>query len=177
MNKDKYQRKINDIITKCPIEAGTEILVYNFLDELIDEKQYSLVDINRIWKNQDSRLITDAGIPDIAILSNDFLYKDEERGSVYGFVEVKAPGVSLRETDQFIGESKSISNYIYTNGLIWKYYKDGSLDTEINLIDGRQIPHSISSVNIDDKKFMLLKNTISNIQWIVLETSDSNYGR
>lgn len=31
-----YERKINDIITKCPIESGVEILVYNLLDSIID---------------------------------------------------------------------------------------------------------------------------------------------
>lgn len=40
-----YQRKINDVIFKCPIEAGIEILVYNLLDESVDIKQYSVVDI------------------------------------------------------------------------------------------------------------------------------------
>lgn len=30
-----YQKKINDVIIKCPIEAGIEILVYNLLDECI----------------------------------------------------------------------------------------------------------------------------------------------
>lgn len=44
-----YQRKINDVIEKCPIEAGVEILVYTLLDQLIDSEKYSLVDINRIW--------------------------------------------------------------------------------------------------------------------------------
>jgi hypothetical protein len=62
-----YQRKLNDVVIKCPIEAGIEILVYNLLDGNIDMKQYSLVDINRIWKNQDSRLSTESGISDIAI--------------------------------------------------------------------------------------------------------------
>lgn len=45
-----YQKKINDVIVKCPIEAGVEILVYNLLDECICMDDYALVDINRIWK-------------------------------------------------------------------------------------------------------------------------------
>ena len=69
-----YQRKINDVITKCPIETGIEILVYNLIDEYIDINDYALVDINRIWKNQDSRLSTEGGIPDIAVLSPNFYF-------------------------------------------------------------------------------------------------------
>lgn len=57
MDKKTYERKINGIIMKCPIEAGVEILVYSLLDEFIDSKKLSLVDINRIWKNKDPRLI------------------------------------------------------------------------------------------------------------------------
>ena len=69
-----YQKKINDVIIKCPIEAGIEILVYNLLDECICIDEYALVDINRIWKNQYSRLLTEAGISDIAILSPNFVF-------------------------------------------------------------------------------------------------------
>ena len=70
-----YQRKINDVIIKCPIEAGLEILVYNLLDECIGMDEHALVDINRVRKDQDSRLSTEAGISDIAVLSNDFVFK------------------------------------------------------------------------------------------------------
>ncbi|NLT12447.1 MAG: hypothetical protein GXY06_08570 [Clostridiaceae bacterium] len=45
MDIQTYERKINDIIMKCPIEAGVEILVYNLLDEFIDSGELSLVDI------------------------------------------------------------------------------------------------------------------------------------
>ncbi len=62
MKTEKYQRKINDVISKCPIEAGVEILVYNLLDEYVNEEILSLVDINRICKGKDSRLTTEAGI-------------------------------------------------------------------------------------------------------------------
>ena len=41
-----YQKKINDVIVKCPIEAGIEILVYNLLDECISRDDFALVDIN-----------------------------------------------------------------------------------------------------------------------------------
>ena len=108
MNSLYYQKKINDVIMKCPIEAGIEILVYNLLDECIDMDEYALVDINRIWKNQDSRLVTDAGISDIAILSTDFVFKNENTGSAYGFVEVKAAGISLIDTVQASGHVECV---------------------------------------------------------------------
>lgn len=109
-----YQKKINDVIVKCPIEAGIEILVYNLLDESICMDDYALVDINRIWKNQDSRLLTEAGISDIAILSNDFVFKQEDVGEVYGFIEVKASrGFVSRHSSSYGTNEKSISFYLY----------------------------------------------------------------
>ena len=38
MDYKYYERKINDIIMKCPIEAGVEILVYNVLDNIVESK-------------------------------------------------------------------------------------------------------------------------------------------
>ena len=75
MDYKYYERKINDVIMKCPIEAGVEILVYNVLDSILDAEKVSLVDINRLWKNRDDRLTTKGGVSDIAVLPNDFVYK------------------------------------------------------------------------------------------------------
>ncbi|SES64805.1 hypothetical protein SAMN02910413_0277 [Pseudobutyrivibrio sp. C4] len=165
MEKEFYQRKINDIITKCPIEAGVEILVYRLLDECIDDTKLSLVDINRIWKNQDERLITDGGVPDIAVLSNDFVFKDTDKGKCYGFVEVKSTEISLRETEKFLGESKNVEHFIYTNGLVWKYYKGNELKKEYNLIKGKKLPYSVAPVEIDEDEFYELQSFIRTIKW------------
>lgn len=48
MTSEYYERKINDVITKCPIEAGVEILADNLLDAVIDPKECSLIDVNRL---------------------------------------------------------------------------------------------------------------------------------
>lgn len=159
-----YQRKINDVIIKCPIEAGIEILVYNLLDENVDMKQYSLVDINGIWKNQDSRLSTEAGISDIAILSPNFEFKKEDIGAVYGFVEVKAAGYTLGSTEQILGQVKKVAHFIYTNGIVWQYYFCQKLKWEKNLgID--KLQHSIAKIMIDKNEFEELKQEIQKINW------------
>lgn len=159
-----YERKINDVIIKCPIEAGIEILIYNLLDESIDIKQYSLVDINRIWKNQDSRLSTEAGISDIAILSPNFVFKKENIGEVYGFVEVKAAGISLRSTVQISGQMDKVTHFIYTNGIVWQYYFNKQLKWEINL-GKTKVLYSIKEIRIDENKFRELNQAIQKIEW------------
>lgn len=129
MKCDYYERKINDVITKCPIEAGVEILVYNLFDSIIDSSKLALVDINRLWKNKDTRLTTDSGISDIAVLSTDFVYRTDV-GTVYGFIEVKATNNSLGMTEQVVGQKREVNHYIYTNGLVWMYFKNGKKEWE-----------------------------------------------
>lgn len=159
-----YQKKINNVITKCPIEAGVEILVYNLLDECICMDDYSLVDINRIWKNQDSRLLTEAGISDMAILSNNFIFKQEDVGEVYGFIEVKAAGVSLADTIQVLEQMKKVSHFIYTNGIVWRYYYNQELKWEKNL-GVSKTKYTISEITIDKNQFEKLKKEIQSIKW------------
>jgi len=159
-----YQTKINDVIIKCPIETGIEILVYNVFDEIININGYSLVDIDRIWKNQDSRLTTGAGIPDIAILSPDFVFKKADAGNVYGFIEVKAAGVSLRNTKQIIEAKKCIPHFFYTNGIVWKYYFNEELKWEKNLSKSKLL-YCVTKVEIDEKEFNELKESIRDINW------------
>ncbi len=164
MNHLYYQRKLNDVIVKCPIEAGVEILVYNLLDNIIDMDEYALVDINRIWKNQDSRLTTDAGISDIAILSTDFVFKNEDIGKVYGFVEVKAAGVALTDTVQVREQMKKVSHFIYTNGIEWKYFLNQEIKWKKNLSETK-IPYSIEKIMVDENEFEQLIVELQNIKW------------
>ncbi len=161
-----YQKRINDVIIKCPIEAGIEILVYSIFDEILStaEDKYALVDINRIWKNQDSRLSTETGISDIAIMSPDFVFKNEDVGTVYGFIEVKAAGVSLRDTEQISGQMKNISHFIYTNGIVWKYYFNQVQEWEINLCT-QKLQYSTIEIEVNESDFLELKERIRLIVW------------
>ncbi len=168
MDYKYYEKKINDIILKCPIEAGVEILVYNLLDSILTLEELSLVDINRLRKNRDERLMTDAGIPDIAILSNDFMY-NTEIGEVYGFIEVKATNIALSETEQVHGQKTAARHYLYTNGLVWKYFKDGGCEWECSLayFESKKCEKItiFQPVSINNKDFEDLKNRLTKIDW------------
>ncbi len=163
-----YERKLNDIIMMCPIEAGVEILVYTLLDSLLDSERFSLIDINRLHKESDSRLTTEAGVSDIAVVSRDFRY-NSDKGSVYGFVEVKANSQPLVETEQIDGQKSDIRHYLYTNGLSWRYYVDEQLKADICLAyceDKKCDCISIAKmIDIDKKKFDELKTMLNEINW------------
>lgn len=159
-----YQNKLNDVIIKSPIEIGVEILVYNILDNNIKFDLYSLIDISKLQKKSDKRLTTKAGVSDIAIVSPNFIFKKECSGKVYGFVEVKTVGKSLRETYQFIGQVEDARHFIYTNGIVWRYYYKSKLIWEINL-SAENVPYSLSEIQIDKEKFIKLNNEIKAINW------------
>ena len=161
---DYYSQKVNDVIIKCPIEFGVEIIVYNLLDVIIKSKDLSIVDINRIWKARDKRLTTNGGIPDIAILSKNFKYRSDI-GTVYGFVEIKAPTVKLKETNQINAQIKSTNHYLYTNGIVWRYYKNGMCSWEKNLTSGNLKYVSKQAINIDENKFYDLIKQLYDIDW------------
>jgi len=100
MDYKYYERKINDVIMKCPIESGVEILVYNVLDDIVESKGLSLVDINRLWKNRDTRLTT-----------NNYVYTN---GLVWQYYENKKTNpkwkISLAESElEFINSAISVS--------------------------------------------------------------------
>lgn len=161
-----YEKKINDVILKCPIEAGVEILVYNLLDSILDSEKLSLVEINRLRKDRDERLTTDAGIPDIAIVSEDFIYKTDT-GHVYGFIEVKATNVALSETEQVNRQKEKARHYLYTNGLTWKYFIDGQYEWQVPLAyyKGKECEKMMDfqCVSINEDKFNELKNKLGKI--------------
>lgn len=163
-----YERKLNDVIMKCPIEAGVEILVYNVIDSTIDSSKFALVDINRLWKDRDSRLQTDSGIADIAILSTDFKYRTDI-GKVYGFIEVKATSNELAITEQIEGQKRGAVHYIYTNGLVWMYFKEGKKEWEKVLAscDNQEcrVMNKFKKVSIDSEEFSDLIKRLREISW------------
>lgn len=167
MNCKYYEQKINDVILKCPIEAGVEILVYNMLDNIVDSKEFSLVDINSLLKGRDERLTTDSGISDIAVLSSNFEYKTDI-GEVYGFIEVKSTYTPVSETKQIEGQKKKVNHYLYTNGLVWNYFKNGNHEWEVELafLENKKIRtvHS-QAISINKDKYNDLIENISKIKW------------
>lgn len=169
MDYKYYERKINDVIMKCPIEAGVEILVYNVLDSILDAEKVSLVDINRLWKNRDDRLTTKGGVSDIAVLPNDFVYKKLDTGKAYGFIEVKATSKELLDTEQILAQKDKSPHYIYTNGLVWKYFLNGAEKWEITLaiIENEECRFikEFQKISINNDRFNKLMEELSKIVW------------
>ena len=59
---------------------------------------------------------------------------------------------------------KKVSHFLYTNGIVWKYYCCQKLKWEKNLGTAK-LPHSIAEVIVDKYKFEGLKHEIQKIKW------------
>lgn len=165
MDYKKYEEKIEDVLNKAPLENGIEILAYNILDECIDSKKYSVIDINRAWKEKDSRYDTEGGIPDILVVTKDFWYKHETAGKLICVVEVKyGPNKELVEDkEQLIGQMKKTKHYILTNGSKWIHYeKEKKVETfELCKINGKEK----LECTVNKTEFEELKDYIKKIKW------------
>lgn len=121
-----------------------------------------------IWivqTSKDNRLNTEGGISDIAILSTDFIFAEEDIGMVYGFVEVKAAGVALEKSDvQVSKQKKNVAHLIHTNGILWRYYFNGKILGEINISES-EVPYSFKTVKINKDRFEELKQNLKEIDW------------
>lgn len=123
----QYENKINDIISMSPIESGVQILVYMLLDDIVENKGYSLLVIDKL--QQKCRFNTITGISDLAIVTKDFKYHDSEKGKCLGCVEIKRIDVSMRDVpSQVVGQFCTYGKLIYTNGLVWKFFDYSSAD-------------------------------------------------
>lgn len=61
----------------------------------------------------------EAGFPDFVVLER----KKSRDAAKYGCIEAKRPYDNMEITEQIEGHLNSYGKVIYTNGLIWKFYK------------------------------------------------------
>lgn len=62
----------------------------------------------------------EAGFPDFVVLER----KKSRDAAKYGCIEAKRPYDNMEITEQIEGHLNSYGKVIYTNGLVWKFYKE-----------------------------------------------------
>ena len=84
-----------------------------------------------------------------------------------GFIEVKATSKSLSETEQIEEQKSATNHYIYTNGLVWKYYENHELEWEVFLEESKlNLMGNAKTVSISENSFTDLLARLNNIIWI-----------
>lgn len=119
MNIKLYSKIIKNINTKAPFEIGIQTLVYMFLQDFFEDSKAVLVVVDKARKT--SRYVSDTGISDLAVVSDDFDFYDDEKGQVIISIEVKLKGLE-NNYEQVIGHLLTFGKVLYTDAKEWVYY-------------------------------------------------------
>lgn len=121
MDAKEYKKMFCNIQEKAPIESGVQTLVYIFLYDIIRDTDHQLIVIDRMGKK--TQFVTTTGISDLAIVSDEFRFAEEDKNNVISYVEVKGIGKNLYDFEEQIkGQLLSCGRILCTNGSVWKYY-------------------------------------------------------
>ena len=93
-----------------------------FLDFIVFHK---LAD-SKLSKNLEG----EAGFPDFVVLER----KKSRDAAKYGCIEAKRPYDNMEITEQIEGHLSSYGKVIYTNGLIWKFYKEKKENEKVYIV-------------------------------------------
>ncbi|WP_295157828.1 hypothetical protein [uncultured Ruminococcus sp.] len=154
MDYKKYEELLNRVMTKCPLESGVQTLVFMYLDELFENcTKYEPVLIDKLPKA--SSFNTKGGISDIALVGNDFDYKESKKDGyvidkekIRFCIEIKKKGIKRKKNRiQFLGQLLTFGEGIITNGYQWEHCK---LDLE---------DKDISKVKEKVKEYIAIDNT------------------
>lgn len=93
-----------------------------FLDFIVFHK---LAD-SKLSKNLEG----EAGFPDFVVLER----KKSRDAAKYGCIEAKRPYDNMEITEQIEGHFSSYGKVIYTNGLVWKFYKEKKENEKVYIV-------------------------------------------
>lgn len=130
MNICDYKREMDKIIKQAPLEVGVQTLVYNLLNDIIINKNLSLLTISTATQTDTFKGL--GGVPDLVVASKNYDYHNDKvkKGNnkgLYGCVEVKATynglDSKLEYFKQIFGDILTYKKVLYTNGIVWRYYE------------------------------------------------------
>ena len=93
-----------------------------FLDFIVFHK---LAD-SKLSKNLEG----EAGFPDFVVLER----KKSRDAAKFGCIEAKRPYDNMEITEQIEGHLSSYGKVIYTNGLVWKFYKEKKENEKVYIV-------------------------------------------
>lgn len=182
MEVKDYERKLNDIIEKAPMECGVQALVYNFLHELTDHNKLTIICSDLRWN--DSIYGGEGGVPDLLVVSDEFKYMErlkqnateeekkrfrDEKKKRFGCVEVKAVGQHLPQScAQIAGHIYEFGKVLYTNGMVWIYFECPKESTFQSIKDviPRKLYSCVKEYDLDNKAMNDLKEK-AGLKWII----------
>lgn len=132
---NKYNRFKEEIelamIQNCIVECELYSIIAEIIRETENGKEISLRDVTARKRTELSKnLEGEAGFPDFVVLER----KKSRDAARYGCIEAKRPYDNMEITEQIEGHLNSYGKVIYTNGLIWKFYKEKKENEKVYIL-------------------------------------------
>ena len=144
MNFNWYIKKLKEVQEKSHLENGYSHIVYQVLENTIDDEKYSIIDTSSLNRTQNKATAPSdiIAVPDF-VISNKYYTFDgiQNSGDILGCVELKYRDNDIANPDRLHSEQQNkgyleyYNKVIYTNGWIWKYYNSSGKGWEINFRD------------------------------------------
>ena len=177
MNICDYKREMDKVIKQAPLEVGIQTLVYNLLNDIIINKNLSLLIVSTATQTDNFKGL--GGVPDLVVASKNYDYYDDEvkKGNnkgLYGCVEVKATyndlNSKLEYFKQISGDILTYKKVLYTNGIVWRYYELNESTFNIKEINNaicefnKATKKEIPQINSDEAVVNVLSGEIKKLE-------------
>lgn len=172
-----YEKELNKVIKQAPLEDGVQTLVYNLLNDIIINKNLSLLIVCNAKKTNHFKGL--GGVPDLVIASKNYDYHNDEakkgnKEGLYGCVEVKAAyenlNSKLKYFKQISGDILTYKKVLYTNGIVWRYYELNKSTFNIKEINNaicefnKATKKEIPQINSDEAVVNVLSGEIEKLE-------------
>lgn len=132
---NKYNRFKEEIelamIQNCIVECELYSIIAEIIRGTENGKEISLRDVTARKRTELSKnLEGEAGFPDFVVLER----KKSRDAARYGCIEAKRPYDNMEITEQIEGHLNSYGKVIYTNGLVWKFYKEKKENEKVYIL-------------------------------------------
>lgn len=85
MNFNLYIRKLKEIQDKCRLENGYSHIIYQVLENTIDDEKYSIIDTSSLKRTQDKATAPHdiIAVPDFVITNKDYTFDGIQNSGKY----------------------------------------------------------------------------------------------
>ena len=163
---DKYETFKEEIelamIQNCIVECE----LYSLLAEIIrgtkSGKKISLRDVTARKRTELSKnLEGEAGFPDFVVLER----KKSRDAAKYGCIEAKRPYDNMEITEQIEGHLNSYGKVIYTNGLVWKFYKEKKENEKVYTLGSIKPKNKQATIGEPVNNWYELMSFLEDLDW------------
>lgn len=168
-----YERLINNVIMKAPIETGVEILAFMLLESFVSDQGCVLIDVSTYIQTtiNDHNLVhgKSNAVPDCVVVPKEYAYFncfDKNEAQNLGYIEIKKPSNTIKiDTEQAKAHINATKHVLFTNGIVWHYIKNGKTKWVINLDKNDRKRLKNKEIIVSEARYRELLRKLKRIEW------------